>query len=61
MEECFEGVEVRDYIMSAVSIDHGHRVTVKRSTVNASLFMVVIPSEGHLGSKNAILVDNSPL
>jgi len=51
MEECFEGVEVRDYIMSAVSIDHGHRITVKKSTVNASSFTVVIPSEGHLGSR----------
>ncbi len=24
MEECFEGVEVRDYIMSLVPIDNGH-------------------------------------
>ena len=47
MEECFNEVDVMDYIMNVVPIDDGHRATVKKRTVNAMEFTVVIPSEGH--------------
>ena len=51
MEECFDEVDVMDYIMSGVPIDNGHRATVKKRTVNATQFLDVILSEGHLGTR----------
>ena len=48
MEECYEGVEVRDYIVNLVPIEDGHRATVKRCTVNASQYTVFIPPNNGL-------------
>jgi hypothetical protein len=51
MDECFDSMNVRDYQMTVVSINDGHRATVCKAMVNSTRFTVVIPSAGHLGSR----------
>ena len=51
MDECFDSVNVRNYQMTVVPIDDGHRATVCKAMVNSTRFTVVILSAGHLGSR----------
>ena len=51
MEECFDGVKVAEYQMTIVAFDGGHRAMVKKASVNAKLYKVIIPLDGKHGSR----------
>ncbi len=51
MEECFTDVQVRDYQITVIPIEDGHRATVTKCSINAMKFTVVIPATGKYDSR----------
>ena len=51
MEECFTDVRVRDYRITVLPIQDGHRATVTKCKINATKFTVVIPATGKYDSR----------